>query len=305
MTFTVLLTPEDAEQLLKRNINNRELSRNTCNKYYHALKDDKLDVTSDIITFGSDGNCSNGQHRLTSIAKGDKSVLVIIGCNIDFSPNQDRGRARKICDNIKMVSDRYDIKDPVLYNMFFVSGIGRILRLFHRDASDVNEYIAFIKNYYDVLVKCGNDVINNSYNSKGCKSSSFIAASILWCLAGYDTSNINDIQSLLCKEYLPEMDKDKITSIMNIRDRILVDSAADNRNADAYMMEMFTVIWAFNHGIYKIPTRIYKNNKLNEKYFKLEFRAIREFVSRVQYKDAKATFKSRILYNSEIAKAEK
>lgn len=213
-------------------------------------------------------------------------------------------KGRKICDNIKIVSDRYNINDAVLYNMFFVSGIGRVLRIFHHDASNVNEYIEFIKENYNVLVKCGNSIINNGYIGKGCKSSSFVAASILWCLAGYDTSNCNQIQSLLCKEHIPNMHKDKIASIMNIRDRILVDSAADYRNAYAYMMEIFTTLWCFNHGINKIPVRVCKNNKLNDEYFSLEARAIEEFTSKVEYDGCKPEFRARYLYNSETAKIE-
>ena len=67
-TFNVIITPQEAEELLKRNVTNRKLNFNTVGRYQQMMMDATWDwVDGDsALKFSRDGHLINGQHRLNA-----------------------------------------------------------------------------------------------------------------------------------------------------------------------------------------------------------------------------------------------
>ena len=107
-----VMSPERAARLLKKNINNRPISNAAVKKFKHIIENDMWERVGDCITIDKYGNLLNGQHRLTAIAEGKKSVLVDIKYGVD--PNvrfcQNTGRTTTLSDKGAMFLSEIDLK---------------------------------------------------------------------------------------------------------------------------------------------------------------------------------------------------
>ena len=96
-----LITPEQAEAMLKLNIdNNRPLHQPTVNQYAIDMMTNKWIVTGDSIKFDKQGRLNDGQHRLHGIIKAGKSVEMWVCYDLDEEALKyiDTGRKRSAKD---------------------------------------------------------------------------------------------------------------------------------------------------------------------------------------------------------------
>lgn len=102
MTFDIEdITPQDAKRYLERNVKcNRPISRSNVETLKKAIADDKFVTTHEGLCFSRDDEVLDGQHRLTAIAEGDKTVqmLVIRNCDPDTFSVIGCGRPRSASD---------------------------------------------------------------------------------------------------------------------------------------------------------------------------------------------------------------
>ena len=70
-SMVVLVTPELASKWLEKNIDNRNLRKNTINQYVNDMKNGKWSLVGDSITFDKDGILTNGQHRLYAVVQSN------------------------------------------------------------------------------------------------------------------------------------------------------------------------------------------------------------------------------------------
>lgn len=105
-----LITPEIAREILKRNTNNRSLSKVRVQSYEIDMKNDKWeqDNPQNSIVISEDGELKDGQHRLTALVKSGVSLWFKV-----FITNEtclfDKGKSRNFRDNAKIsgLADRY------------------------------------------------------------------------------------------------------------------------------------------------------------------------------------------------------
>lgn len=103
----VLITPNVAEQYLKKNIGNRPISRKNVDKLRHMMRSGEWMTNGDTICFSRGGRLLNGQHRLTACVEEGFSYrsLVVHGLDEDVFKTYDQGKARTAEDMISMLGE--------------------------------------------------------------------------------------------------------------------------------------------------------------------------------------------------------
>jgi hypothetical protein len=82
-TVTETITPEIAKEYLKKNYQNRPISRPKVNKHKRTIEAGKFRHTHQGIAFDWLGNLRDGQHRLSAIAECDKAVTMQVTRGVD------------------------------------------------------------------------------------------------------------------------------------------------------------------------------------------------------------------------------
>ena len=99
---TIVVTPEDIPELLKRNVGNRRVRANVVNQYAQAMKAGIWDwCDADVpLKFGVDGSLMNGQHRLKAQLKAGVTGAydVRTGVPLESYKNMDASGGRSIAD---------------------------------------------------------------------------------------------------------------------------------------------------------------------------------------------------------------
>ena len=96
------VSPEMAVDLLMLNQRNRNLADSRVQDYQYAMMAGTWWLGPTAITFGSDGNLSNGQYRLNSVIKSKTTQRFIIALGIDSFDDMDTGKMRTAFDQIVM-----------------------------------------------------------------------------------------------------------------------------------------------------------------------------------------------------------
>lgn len=74
----LLVSPSEAESLLKNNAHNRAIAPTVVARYVADIEADQWALTHQAIALGPDMQIVDGQHRLTAIVKAGKSVRVVM-----------------------------------------------------------------------------------------------------------------------------------------------------------------------------------------------------------------------------------
>lgn len=80
---TVTITPEKARELLSRNHGNRAIRATNVDYLTRQIADGRWHLTNDAIAVARSGRLLNGQHRLTAIASGKRSVPCLLLEDLD------------------------------------------------------------------------------------------------------------------------------------------------------------------------------------------------------------------------------
>ena len=99
----ILVTPQIAKYYLTKNKVNRNLSNAVVARYARDMSAGAWDMTGEPISFDTDGNLSNGQHRINAIIMADTAILMSVIHGVDLGANIDSGNARTN-------TNRYQIK---------------------------------------------------------------------------------------------------------------------------------------------------------------------------------------------------
>ena len=93
----MLITPELAREMLKKNTNNiRNIANGNIQAIVNDINNDGWRINGETICFNSKGVLSNGQHRLTAIAKAGKPVICLVVSNVPEDDLYDVGKKRAI-----------------------------------------------------------------------------------------------------------------------------------------------------------------------------------------------------------------
>lgn len=104
----VIMTPEWAESLLKRNDENRDLKPKSLAKFKRDLLSGAWNVNGATVCVDWDGNLLDGQHRLLAIVQTGVSVelLLVEGLDPAVKVSIDSGSPRNLSDTLIMRKER-------------------------------------------------------------------------------------------------------------------------------------------------------------------------------------------------------
>jgi hypothetical protein len=94
------VTPRKAMEWLKRNVNNRPLSKVQVDHYARAMAESQWKLNGDSIRFNGNGDLIDGQHRLHACVQAGKSFdsYIVRGLEHDAFDTIDQGTKRSIGD---------------------------------------------------------------------------------------------------------------------------------------------------------------------------------------------------------------
>lgn len=145
----VEITPDQANDLLAYNRQNRPLSKRFIDDYAKQMKSGEWKLDSSAITFNNEGILTNGQHRLSAIVQANVPVRMLVAFGVENHPEMDRGKSRTIRENINIgnnvperLRNRADIQKVATASL----SMGRHGRLTTLEAEE------FLKKYEDQLI---------------------------------------------------------------------------------------------------------------------------------------------------------
>jgi len=105
-SFIIDLTPAMAQHILDYyNKDNRKLSKSQVNKIYRSIESDNWLLDGQPMTFNTDGNLTEFQHRLAAISRCQKDrkfkTVVVLGVDTDTFSKTATNKARKPIDEIQ------------------------------------------------------------------------------------------------------------------------------------------------------------------------------------------------------------
>lgn len=130
----VLMTPERAARLLKKNIVNRKLSEPLVHAYANDMRANNWDqATGSAISIDADGYLRDGQHRLNAIIESNKKVYMWICYGVSADGIYDNNRPRS-------VSDQISISAPDLDGVYRAPNYISVIRavIIHNDNAGMN-----------------------------------------------------------------------------------------------------------------------------------------------------------------------
>lgn len=98
----VTITPKMAEDMIAKNVKNRNVSHNLVDAYARDMRNGSWQFTGEALKLSLDGNLIDGQHRLLACIKAEVpfKTLVIYDLNPDVQEVIDTGRGRTVADTL-------------------------------------------------------------------------------------------------------------------------------------------------------------------------------------------------------------
>lgn len=96
------ITPEIAEEMLERNVRNRKPNRERIRMITNDIKEGKWTESPSPISFDSDGNLLDGQHRLMAIRQAGIPVITSIAYDVHKDAVIDKTLERSTGDSLYM-----------------------------------------------------------------------------------------------------------------------------------------------------------------------------------------------------------
>lgn len=256
------INKEKALEYLEKNIHNRKPTPANIDFLISEINNERFVLNGQAISFDTNGNLIDGQHRLIAISKTDKTVqvLVIRGLENDVFKTVDTGKNRSAADilSIKEVSNSNNI----------ASAISRIIHKFHQQRHRANlgtikisntEIMEFYAQNKDELQK---DItfVHSLYASESKIVTPAVACAMLYLLK---RENNNKARSFIREIYTGAKETDDCSAI-TLRKKLI-----------NYKIEGFKLSDTNLRNLFLSAFRAYCNNKnlsiikiSNVQYFK-------------------------------------
>lgn len=295
--FVDMITAADAKKLLERNKNNRKMTSSARQRYTRSMSNDKWSVTADMIAFDHAGILINGQHRLQAIVDSEKSIECVIGCNIPFNVQQDRGVKRTIAQNIYMAREELGFVNPYLYDKRLVQMCSFLLTRMRKSGNDTETVVDFMKTNQRKLEEFANVMLDDRYTKilEGINSASFLGATFCAYMNGVDLVFLSKIRDVVATgQYnIKDGDNERFKDVVKLRDIAMEYGLADPNNKMSYFTDVATYIY----GAYNYITLVGRGNKKRE----AQMAAIKKYS--IMYDDASIIFPINSIYKRKEKKS--
>lgn len=147
---TITLTPAIAEELLKRNTNNRNVKKERVLLYAHEIANNNWTLNGESIKISSNGDVLDGQHRLMAIIKANRPIKTVFISDLkkDVITTIDTGVNRSGGDVLSINGVKHSMNISAAITKFTALKIGR------KD----------IRSNLKIRAKCSNTDILKEYN---------------------------------------------------------------------------------------------------------------------------------------------
>lgn len=265
------VTPNIAEEWLKKNINNRNVKQLVVESYAEDMKNNKWTLNNDCITFDKNGILTNGQHRLMAIIKSNTSQYMPVMYGVEHNVNMDRPAQRTVSDNLKIFSDLPDILTTRKCTSM-VNFLRKILNDNSYASKNVNGVYNFIICNKNTLEKFLSR-IGGGHNSKN-RVSKFNNAAVLSAfyiafVNGVDFELIQNMKHVMYTgEYIfDNYEKDRFLPIVKL-DRILIstDLSSINKRNEVFLRVLYAINCVDKNKNLKSPNRLYSKFEYDYEY---------------------------------------
>lgn len=165
----VFVTPQFAKKALEKN-KNRRLTTKHVNKFCRLIKQGDFRFNGDTISFNTDGELVDGQHRLTAIVKTQIALPMIVIYDLDNEDalSKDQGARRTVAQNLGILrgagpNSKYSAVIRLMKHGMSLNG-----------GSAIQERIRFLDRHAEIIV----DYVNWAcrVNLKGWYNSGWVAS---------------------------------------------------------------------------------------------------------------------------------
>lgn len=207
-----LITPKLASEWLTHNTQNRHIREKFVKDLINKIENDQWQPsTLDMIGFYEDGTLANGQHRLTAISRGTKSVYAKVEFNIprEAAIAIDTGKSRSAADNIRILTGK-NFYTARISNMISLCASGKFNKSLtpeqhYKIAQMYEEDILFIKELFDG-------------SPRYIQGPSIMAATFIALENGVDKDKLHEFVSLL---NTPIASNDKQALVVSFRNKLM------------------------------------------------------------------------------------
>ena len=231
--------------MLKSNVNRRLRPKTNL---VTAIVKDEWTLTNDAITFDTDGNLINGQHRLTACVETNTpiDVIVIRGLPPYAQLAMDTGRKRTVSDYLQLRGYK---------NCDRIAAIGASLERYERfglieainnnriGAYTIMSTCAYIeKNYESKIKPIYPDVVSVVTKFKGVYTSTL--APLFYMFKSIDIESYNHFIGMMTGKYIPNV------TLIRLREALIKNSESRDRLPQIYIAAYVVKAWnAYMKGV--------------------------------------------------------
>lgn len=185
-TELMTITPEIAKQMLLSNGSNRRLRAHRVSKYANDMRNGNWHLTGQTITFGSNGQLLDGQHRLAAVIEADVPVQFLVVTGAEVVPTYDNGLPRSLADQLYLNGCNYPVAVmstngiSVIRDVYSITHFGVVKAEAMREVTtdDLNNFI--IENLDDMDWLCAIAANGRHANQRGLNRAVVFAT--LYCI---------------------------------------------------------------------------------------------------------------------------
>ena len=274
-TRFVAVTPALAKMMLEKNTRNRRLS----NAWVRKLADDMSNgrwhkIGNDAITFDTDGNLTNGQHRLQAIIMSGTTQVFNVVQGVEMSANMDRPKMRSKLENIRLFTDL----DELFVHNTIISTCSFLMELLGQNSHSLECLTDFIHEYEDELKEFFSSYqywrSTPALGYKKNKRSGMLAAMFLAYLNGVSIEVLNNIgKAHITGEYVVDGDPEKYYPVLKLNNAIIkMGQEGSNARMELFLRTMYCIDCVLNdkHTSNRIATDIHYDMEYKGKHLKEE-----------------------------------
>jgi hypothetical protein len=244
-----LISPQIAEEYLKRNRKNRKISEKQVKRLAREMANGRWSLNGEPIQFNSDGDLINGQHRLSAIVLSGVSVYILVVMGIT-DPNafatidqnslgrgaytvlQMKGvaHANQITSITKKLLHWHNSKDKTQFSF-------STNEWYDASSSDVVEF--YENNEY--LISFIFNLVKDSRMIKSCSARSAIITALIIC---YETNPVTTLKFI--DKFKTGIELKQDSPILLLREKLMIGVAPKDGGRNWNLEVMAITIKAFN-----------------------------------------------------------
>lgn len=266
-----IITPEQAQEYLAHNTNNRRIKGSNLDTLVRAIKNNEFRTTHQGIAFDGQGNLVDGQHRLLACVLAKKPIKVLVTRGLDEAEISavDTGSSRNYTDIMRYTGIGSD--DVVIRNQKVASAVRKLVKNAYNQGMDMafDEIVSFINRFHKECEQLYTASCSRSANVADVNAAALAA---LMCGESYD--DIFNFFTVFNRGETKDCDNYNISAAFNWRNQI-ANAKIKHMAMSSNRLYLGTqnAIWNFIHADGTRTIKTPKNARYPmETFFKMYFK---------------------------------